>query len=103
MFPLPTNERLIPRPLTTTLRMDAVATNMVRAGKTGTSSVWHTTRRFRAGPGVLVWRPARSTQPRTYILQLRVGRRVLGVYGPNGRQDAPVVRVQGVDAAFTRR
>jgi N,N-dimethylformamidase beta subunit-like, C-terminal len=86
-----------------TVRMDAVATNMVRAGQTSTSSVWHTTRRLRAGPQVLVWRPARSTQPRTYILRLRVGTRVYGDYEPNGKQDAPVVRVQGVDAAFTRR
>ena len=85
------------------VRLDAVATNMVRAGKGGTSSVWHTTRLFGAGPGTLVWRPARSTQPRTYILRLRVGTRVYGGYGPSGRQNAPVVRVQGVDAAFTKR
>jgi hypothetical protein len=86
-----------------TVRMDAVATNMVRAGQTGTSSVWHTERRFPAGPATLVWRPARSTQPRTYILRLRVGARIYGAYGPGGKQDAPVVRIQGVDAAFTRR
>src|SRR5438876_7642157 len=83
--------------------MDVIATNMVRAGKTGTSSVWHTSRLFGTGPGTLVWSPARSTQPRTYILRLRVGARVYGAYGPGGRQDAPVVRVQGVDAAFTKR
>jgi len=85
------------------VQLDVVATNLVRAGQTGTSAVWHTARTFAAGPGTLVWRPARSTQPRTYILRLRVGRRVYGAYGPNGRQDAPVVRVQGVDAAFTKR
>ena len=85
------------------VRIDAVATNMVRAGKGGTSSVWHETRLLGAGAQTLTWRPARSTQPRTYILRLRVGSRVYGAYGPNGRQNAPVVRVQGVDAAFTRR
>ena len=85
------------------VRMDAVATNMVRAGKTGTTSVWHIEQRLPAGPARLVWRPARSTQPRTYILRLRVGARVYGSYGPNGRQNAPVVRIQGVDAAFRRR
>jgi hypothetical protein len=85
------------------VEMDAVATNMVRAGKTGTSSVWHTSRLFAAGPGMLTWRPAPSTQPRTYILRLRVGARVYGAYGPQGKQDAPVVRVQGIDAAFTKR
>ena len=83
--------------------LDVVATNMVRAGQGGTSVVWHTARAFGAGPGTLTWRPKRSTQPRTYILRLHVGTRVYGAYGPGGRQDAPVVRVQGVDAAFTQR
>src|SRR5207237_8661487 len=83
--------------------MDVAATNLGRAAKPGTSSVWHVSRTFGAGPGTLVWRPTRSTQPRTYILRLRVGTRVYGAYGPGGRQDAPVVRVQGVDAAFTKR
>jgi len=85
------------------VRLDAVATNMIRAGKGGTSSVWHTTRLLGAGPQTLTWRPARSTQPRTYILRLRVGTRVYGAYGPSGRQNAAVVRVQGIDAAFTKR
>ena len=85
------------------VRLDVVATNMVRAGKGGTSSVWHTSRLLAAGPRTLAWRPARSTQPRTYILRLTVGSRVYGGYGPSGRQNAPVVRVQGIDAAFTKR
>jgi hypothetical protein len=85
------------------VRLDVVATNMVRAGKGGTSSVWHTSRLLGAGPGTLAWRPTRSTQPRTYILRLTVGSRVYGGYGPSGRQNAPVVRVQGIDAAFTKR
>jgi hypothetical protein len=85
------------------VQLDVVATNMVRAGKGGTSVVWHAARAFAAGPGTLTWRPARSTQPRTYILRLRVGARVYGAYGPGGRQDAPVVRIQGIDAAFTKR
>ncbi len=86
-----------------TVRMDAVATQKVRAGRTATVSVWSTSRRLPEGPGKLVWRPSRSTEPRTYILRLTVGGRVYGAYGPGGRQDAPVVRIQGVDAAFTRR
>jgi hypothetical protein len=85
------------------VQLDVVATNMVRAGEGGTSVVWHTSRLFAAGPGTLTWRPARSTQPRTYIVRLRVGTRVYGAYGPGARQDAPVVRVQGIDAAFTKR
>jgi hypothetical protein len=85
------------------VRLEAVATNMVRAGKGGTTTVWQTSKRLGAGPGKLAWRPAPSTQPRTYILRLTVGRRVYGGYGPAGRQSAPVVRVQGIDAGFTRR
>jgi hypothetical protein len=90
------------------IRMEAVATELVRAGQTGTTAVWSTERSFRAGPGAIVWRPARATEPRTYILRLTVrdasGRsRVYGAYGPAARQNAPVVRVQGIDAAFTRR
>jgi hypothetical protein len=86
-----------------TVRMEVVATNMVRAGMGGTTVVWRTSRRLEAGPGKLEWRPARSTQPRTYVVRLRVGRRVYGGRGPSRRQDAPVVRVQGIDAGFTKR
>src|SRR5438876_1936907 len=39
-----------------TVKLDAVATQMVRAGKTGTTVVWSTTRSFAAGPGSLAWR-----------------------------------------------
>ena len=85
------------------VRMEAVATNMVRAGKGATTVVWQTSRRLAIGAHRLAWRPARSTQPRTYILRLTVGRRVYGAYGPAGRQDAPVVRVQGIDGGFTKR
>jgi N,N-dimethylformamidase beta subunit-like protein len=85
------------------VRMEVVATNMVRAGRGGTIVIWGTAERLDAGRRSLTWRPAASTQPRTYIMRLTVGKRVYGAYGPNGRQNAPVVRVQGVDAAFTRR
>ncbi len=86
-----------------TVALEIVATNMVRAGKGGTTVLWRTARRFDAGRRSLTWQPAPSTQPRTYIARLTVGHRVYGAYGPNGPQNAPVVRVQGVDAAFTRR
>jgi hypothetical protein len=86
-----------------TVRLEVVATNMVSAGKGGTTIVWTTTRHFAAGAGALTWRPAPSTQPRTYVMRLNVGRRVYGGYGPSRRQDAPVVRVQGIDAGFTKR
>src|SRR4029453_14374430 len=44
------------------VQMDVVATNMIRAGKRGTSAVWHISRLFGTGQGALTWRPARSTQ-----------------------------------------
>src|SRR5205809_4537224 len=86
-----------------TVRLEVVATNMVRAGKGGTTIVWRTARHFSAGRDTLTWRPALETQPRTYIMRLKVGAHVYGGYGPNGRQDSPVVRVQGIDAWFTKR
>ena len=86
-----------------TVRLEVVATNMVRAGKGGTTIVWKTARHFAAGAGALSWRPAPTTQPRTYVLRLKVGKRVYGGSGPGGHQDAPVVRVQGIDAGFTKR
>ena len=36
-------------------------------------------------------------------MRLKVGARVYGGSGPSGRQNAPVVRVQGIDAGFTKR
>src|SRR4051812_29477988 len=85
------------------VQLEVVATNMVSAGKGGTTVVWRASRRFARGPGSLTWRPARGTQPRTYVMRLRVGKRVYGGSGPSGQRDAPVVRVQGIDASFTKR
>ena len=61
-----------------------------------------TTKRFRAGPQQIVWRPARGTEPRTYVLRLTVGRRVYMDW-PGKRREAPVVRIQGIEAEFPRR
>ncbi len=81
---------------------------MIRAGHVGTVALARIERQFPAGPAELSWRPAVSTPPRTYILRLTVvapdgARRVYGAYGPSGRPNAPVVRVQGIDAWFTKR
>lgn len=86
-----------------TVALEVVATNVVRAGESGTTVVWRTAKRFAAGRCRLVWRPARSTQPRTYILRLRVGGRLYADNAAGGRHAAPVVRVQEVDAGFTKR
>ena len=90
------------------VRLDVVRTDTIRNGRPSVAVVASLRRRLAAGPGRLVWRPPRSTPPRTYILRLtltdRLGRRrVYGAYGPSGRQNAPVVRIQGIDAHFTRR
>lgn len=93
-----------------TVRMEAVRTDTVRPGRPPVHSIWSTQARLRAGKHRLVWRPAADTPPRTYILRLTVWdrqgrRRVYGNHRPSGRTrvDAPVVRVQGIDAGFTRR
>src|SRR5690349_5664293 len=49
------------------VRLEAVATEMVRAGRAGTAAIWRTERSFPRGPAQLAWRPAPSTQPRTYV------------------------------------
>ena len=90
------------------VRLHVLRTDTIREGRPAVAVVWSARRSLSAGPGWIVWRPARSTPPRTYIVRLtvtdRLGRtRTYGAYGPSGRQDAPVVRVQGIDAAFTKR
>jgi N,N-dimethylformamidase beta subunit-like protein len=93
-----------------TVTMEAVRTDTIRLGRAPEQAVWSKTAVLAAGPHRLVWRPARSTPPRTYILRLSArdshGRvRRYGEYEPSRheRVDAPVVRVQGIDAGFTRR
>jgi hypothetical protein len=90
--------------------MDVVRTDTIRIGRPAEATVWSTSRSFGAGPHRLVWNPAKSTDPRTYILRLtlrdRSGHvRRYGAYSPapHARVVAPVVRVQGIDAGFTRR
>lgn len=72
--------------------------------------VWRTVRVLSAGPGRMRWDPPAHTLPRTYLIRLittdRDGNR--RVYGRLVRRavsvpPGPVVRVQGVDAGFTRR
>jgi len=89
------------------VRMDAVRTDTIRTGRNPARVVWSTNEELGAGPQLLVWKPARSTPPRTYILRLTVtdahGRkRVYSNPGPGGPVKAPVVRVQGIDAGFLR-
>jgi hypothetical protein len=87
--------------------MDALATQQV-GEESSQRVVWSTTARLARGPERLVWRPARATPPRTYVLRLtltdaRGRRRVYGLAPPGAPPVAPIVRVQGIDAAFTRR
>jgi len=65
------------------------------------------TRRYRLGPGrhTLSWRPPPWREPRTYLVRLIVvdrsgSVRSYGTTAATHRRLAPVVRVQGVDAAF---
>lgn len=90
-----------------TVRMDAVRTDTIRSDRPAEAVVWSQTFRLRAGRREIAWRPAHSTPPRTYILRLTAhdstGTRRYGFYRPGQRVDAPVVRVQGIDAGFTQR
>ncbi|HSL65074.1 MAG TPA: N,N-dimethylformamidase beta subunit family domain-containing protein, partial [Gaiellaceae bacterium] len=94
-------------PRAAVVRMEAVRTDTVRAGRPAGESIWRTERRLAAGAHELAWRPGRGVAPRTYVLRLTATdaagrRRTYGAYRPGRRPDAPVVRVQGVDVATTR-
>lgn len=89
------------------VRVEAVRTDTIREGRPAEAVVWSKTVALPGGSHTLVWSPARSIAPRTYILRFTLrdaqGRtRVYGAYGPGQRVDAPVVRVQGIDAGFPR-
>src|SRR5262245_37664711 len=83
------------------VRLDVLRTDTLHPGRE-TKTIWSTTKRFRAGRQEIVWRPARGTEPRTYVLRLTVGKRVY-MNWPGKRRAAPVVRIQGVEAEFPRR
>jgi hypothetical protein len=83
------------------VKMDVLRTDTLHPGRE-TQTIWSTSRRLRAGRRQLVWRPARDTDPRTYVLRLQVGRRVY-MNIPGKRRRAPVVRILGVEAGFPRR
>ena len=89
------------------VRLDAVRTDTVWVGRPASETVWSTERVLGPGRQRLVWKPDPTTPPRTYILRLTVsdarGRRVYGAYRPGREQDAPVVRVQGIETGFTAR
>ena len=62
-------------------------------------------RAFRPGRRRLVWTPPRTTPPRTYVLRLTVAARGRSHTYTNAplHVHAPVVRIQGIDAGFTKR
>jgi hypothetical protein len=84
-----------------TVRMDVLRTDTLRPGR-ATKTIWSTTRRLRAGRRTLVWRPEPTIEPRTYVLRLTVGKRAY-MNLPGKRRQAPVVRIQGIEAAFPKR
>ncbi len=90
-----------------TVEVRVVATDEVRRP---VQTVWSTRRQLAAGPHVIVWRPARSTPDRTYLVRFVVagpngGRRVYGYEPPrhNHLTSGLVVRVQGIQAGFLAR
>src|SRR5205085_12222131 len=78
-----------------TVRLDVVRTD--QTGEQGSTQVVATkTVRLAKGAARIVWAPAPSIQPRTYVLRLTVTdtrghTRVYGAYGPGRRPNAPVV------------
>jgi hypothetical protein len=84
-----------------TVGLQVLRTDTIHPGR-ATKTIWTTTRRLRVGRRRISWRPTRDTEPRTYILRLKVGGRVY-MNLPGKRRRAPVVRVQGIEASFPRR
>src|SRR5215210_4040219 len=90
-----------------TVEVRVVATDEVRRPP---HTVWTTTRRLPAGVHTIVWKPARSTPARTYLVRFVVagrksGRRVYGFEPPRRKRltSGLVVRVQGIEAGFRAR
>jgi N,N-dimethylformamidase beta subunit-like, C-terminal len=73
-------------------------------------TIFSVTKRFEAGPQIMIWKPKPTLNPRTYLLRLSTSD-VLGNRTTYGAENAfvgkapraPVVRVQGIDAGFTRQ
>ncbi len=92
------------------VRLDVVSTDSVKRSAPLAQTIWTETVEFRkAGRHRLVWRPRANTPDRTYVLRLivtgsRGARRLYGLPRPvpHAKLSAPVVRVQGISAAFTR-
>ena len=86
------------------VRLDAV-----RMGINRSDVRWTTEATLRAGSHALAWRPETDTPVGSYVMRLTVeangGRRIYGGRRPASpaRAKAPVVRVLGVEAAFTQR
>src|SRR3954467_8676176 len=84
-----------------TVEVRVVATDEVRRP---VQTVWSTRRPLPAGPRTIVWKPARSTPDRTYLVRFAVtgangGRRVYGYEPPRRHRltSGLVVRGQGVE------
>jgi N,N-dimethylformamidase beta subunit-like, C-terminal len=96
-------------------KLDQKATVEVRVVATAevqrpARTVWSTRRLLAPGPHTVVWRPARTTPDRTYLVRFVVvglhgGRRVYGFEPPrrNRLTSGVVVRVQGIEAEFLAR
>ena len=78
-----------------TVELDVLQTDTLRQEGASTHLVQRVRRSLPKGPSELIWRPARATPPRTYVLALTVsgpgGRRVYGPGLPGTRVRAPVV------------
>ena len=90
-----------------TVEARVVATDEVRRP---VRTIWSTRRKLGAGPHVIVWRPARGTPDRTYLVRFVVtgpngARRVYGYEPPRAVKltSGVVVRVQGVQVGFLAR
>jgi hypothetical protein len=91
-------------------RPATVKLEAVRAARRLTTVAWKTEARLRPGPQQLSWTPDPATPVGSYVMRLTLAHpggstTVIGSRRPSSiaHQQAPVVRVLGVEAAFLRR
>ncbi len=87
-----------------------VRLDVMRVRRTVPETIWHLQESLPRGRHVIRWRPRLNTEARTYLLRLTVVDRSGNrrTYGGDRREapwnlPAPVVRLLGVEAAFTQR
>jgi hypothetical protein len=89
-----------------TVQVDALTARNVRRGEPVVERIWSARRRFQRGRHTVIWRPARTTPPGTYMLRVvAAGARLPAAAARRRLLDGslPVVRVLAAEVALDAR